>query len=256
MRNLLSIGILAMISTLSCGAQGPVIDQPGLDGSSNQRQGSDSPFAKLQPTAGDEHTSTSGSADTPSARTSAIPGGTGSSNFSYYLTETYLNPGLFTAPAFRASLRMAHPPGSGPTRYPDEWRQGAEGFGRNYGDAFATRISSHTAQFIVGTLTREDLRYMPSRSHHFFARTSHAIAFTFVDRSQSGRRIPALSNFAGAAAGGFVGNAYLPNGFTDATHAGQRAEFQLGMMAAGNLFREFAPQMPAALREFFMLIAR
>ena len=254
MRNLLSIGILAMISTLSCGAQWPVIEQPGLDGSSIQQHGSDPLFAKLQGAAGDEHISTSGSADTPSVRTSAIPGG--SSNFSYYLTETYLNPGLFTAPAFRASLRMAHPPGSGPTRYPYEWRQGAEGFGRNYGDAFATRISTHTAQYLLGTLTREDLRYVPSSSYHFFTRTSHAIAFTFVDRSRSGRCVPALSNFAGAAVGGFVGNAYLPNGFTDATHAGQRAEFQLGMMAAGNLFREFAPQMPAAVREFFMLIAR
>lgn len=60
--------------------------------------------------------------------------------FSYYVNETYLNPSVFTAPAFRAGIRMANPPGTGVTQYPPEWRQGAEAFGRNYGDAFAQRV--------------------------------------------------------------------------------------------------------------------
>src|ERR1700739_2362042 len=55
------------------------------------------------------------------------------SKLGYYLTETYFNPSLFTAPAFRAGIRMANPPGKGVTRYPLEWRQGAEAFGRNNG---------------------------------------------------------------------------------------------------------------------------
>jgi hypothetical protein len=33
--------------------------------------------------------------------------------FDYYLNETYLNPSVFTAPAFRAGIRMANPPGKG-----------------------------------------------------------------------------------------------------------------------------------------------
>jgi len=68
--------------------------------------------------------------------------------------------------------------------------------------------------------------------------------------------MPAFSNFVGAAAGGFVGNAYLPAGFNNGTHAGQRATIRFGTLAAGNLFREFAPQMPRPMRTFFMLIAR
>jgi hypothetical protein len=77
-----------------------------------------------------------------------------------------------------------------------------------------------------------------------------------VDRSNSGHPMPAISNFVGAAAGGFVGNAYLPAGFNDVTHGGQRASLRFGFAAAGNLFREFAPQMPSPMRTFFMLIAR
>ena len=174
----------------------------------------------------------------------------------YYLTETYFNPGSLTAPAFRAGLRMANPPGKGATQYPSEWRQGAEAFGRNYGDAVGERVSFQTARFATGVITREDPRYVPSSSRSVFARSIHAISFTFVDRSNSGHPMPAISNFVGAAAGGFVGNAYLPAGFNDVTHAGQRATLRFGFAAAGNLFREFAPQMPGPMRTFFMLIAR
>lgn len=252
MRKMLSLGVLAAILRLSCFGQGV-------------NPAHSSAVASLSATAQDpdvasrqKDTERPFAADsvTPSIGRPGISPRAAGSKFSYYMAETYLNLSVFTAPAFSASFRMANPPGKGAGRYPNEWRQGAEGFGRNYGDAFATRISTHSAQFFTGMITREDPRYRPSASHNFIARSSHALAFTFFDRSDSGRRLPALSNFAGAAAGGFVGNAYLPDGFCDATHAGQRATFQFGMLAAGNLFREFAPQMPASLRAFFSLIAR
>ena len=176
--------------------------------------------------------------------------------FRYYVDETYLNPSVFTAPAFRAGIRMANPPGKGATEYPSEWRQGAEVFGRNYGDAFAQRVTFQTARFATGVITHEDPRYIPSSSRNPLARSLHALTFTFVDRSDSGHSMPAISNFVGATASGFVGNAYLPSGFNNATHAGQRATLQFGFTAAGNLFREFAPQMPKPVRTVFMLIAR
>jgi hypothetical protein len=176
--------------------------------------------------------------------------------FSYYITETYLNPSVLTAPAFRSGIRMANPPGKGATQYPPEWRQGAEAFGRNYGDAFAQRVTFQTARFATGVITHEDPRYIPSASHNVLARSLHALTFTFVDRSDSGRPMPAFSNFVGAIAAGFVGNAYLPSGFNNTTHAGQRATLQFGFTAAGNLFREFAPQMPRPVRTVFQLIAR
>jgi len=176
--------------------------------------------------------------------------------FRYYLSETYFNPSALAAPAFRAGLRMANPPGKGTTQYPPEWRQGAEAFARNYGDAFAERASFQTARFVTGAITREDPRYIPSGSHNVLARSLYALRFSFVDRSDSGRPMPALSNFVGAAAGGFAGNTYLPSGFNDVTHAGQRATIRFGTFAAGNLFREFAPQMPRPIRTFFILIAR
>jgi hypothetical protein len=176
--------------------------------------------------------------------------------FRYYLGETYLNPSFITAPAFRASIRMANPPGHFSTTYPADWRQGPEGFGRNYGDAMAQRLSFQTARFVSGALLREDPRYAPSSSKNVFARSLHAFGYTFIDRSDSGPRMPAFSNFVGAAAAGFVANTYLPPGFANVTHAGERATLQLGLFAAGNLYREFSPQMPKPLRIFIALIGQ
>src|SRR5262249_3615335 len=176
--------------------------------------------------------------------------------FRYYLNETYLNPSAFTAPAFRAGIRMANPPGKGATEYPPEWRQGSEAFGRNYGDAFAQRVTFQTARFATGVITHEDPRYIPSSSRNPLTRSIHALTFTFVDRSDSGQAMPAISNFVGATAAGFVGNGYLPSGFNNTTHAGQRATLQFGFTAAGNLFREFAPQMPKPMLTVLQLIAR
>jgi hypothetical protein len=249
---MLSLGVLAAILRLGCFGQevNPAHSSPVASPSAAAQ---DPDVASRQK---DSERTFVGDSATPSISRPGIPPRAAGSRFSYYMEETYWNPSALTAPAFRASMRMASPPGKGATTYPNEWRQGTEAFGRNYGDAFAARISTHTAQFLTGMVTREAPWYTPSASRGFLARSSHALAFTFVDRSDSGRPLPALSNFAGAAAGGFIGNAYLPAGFRDATHAGQRASFQFGMLAAGNLFREFAPQMPAPLRTFLSLIAR
>jgi hypothetical protein len=179
-----------------------------------------------------------------------------SDKFRFYLGETYGNPSFVTAPAFRAAIRMANPPGHFPTAYPADWRRGPEAFGRNYGDAVAQRLSFQTARFATGVFIREDPRYAPSSSRNPFVRSLHAFSFTFIDRSDSGRHIPAFSNFVGASAAGFVGNTYLPPGFANVTHAGQRATLQFGFSAAGNLYREFAPQMPRPLRIFIELMGR
>jgi hypothetical protein len=74
----------------------------------------------------------------------------------------------------------------------------------------------------------------------------HALAFTAADRSDSGRRSIAVSNFAGAAAGGFVGMAFQPAGFNDVTHAGQRATVEFSVYAGRNVLAEFSPELRRA----------
>jgi hypothetical protein len=157
---------------------------------------------------------------------------------------TTVGPRALFVPAFPAAIRMADP-----STYPAAWRQGAGAFGRNYGDQLATESTFETARFAVSAALHEDLRYHPSTSTNFFKRTGHALAFTFVDRSDDGHARLAFANFAGLAAGSYVGTSYLPAGFNDVTHADQRLVIRFGRLAGGNLAAEFGPDIFRFLEE-------
>ena len=141
---------------------------------------------------------------------------------------------------------MANPP----KNYPREWIDGGGAFGRLYGSALATQTSKRTAGFLAESVLHEDPRYLPAPAEaNVGRRLFHAVAFTIVDRDDSGGRTIAFSNFASAAAGGFVGMAYLPNGFNNVSHSGQRALSELGGIAIANVSREFAPQWAPVARK-------
>lgn len=158
--------------------------------------------------------------------------------FKMYYHQTF-GPPAVVFPAFAAGMSMAKPK----DHYPRDWKQGADAFGRLYGDAAAMATSRRTARFVTGAALHEDPRYMPSDSKNPLVRTLHAVAFTFVDRTDGGRRTIAFSNFAGAAGGGFVGIGYLPHGYNDLTHAEQRMAVQFGGIAIENIAAEFQPQL-------------
>jgi hypothetical protein len=164
--------------------------------------------------------------------------------FTIYAHQTF-GPPVLIFPALGAGMGLANPK----SHYPREWKDGGGAFGRLYGDSIATTTSERTARLLTGVALHEDPRYVRSSSTNPFARTMHAVAFTFVDRTDSGRSTIAFSNFAGAAAGGFVGNAYLPRGFNDLTHGEQRMAFQFASIAIQNIAAEFQPQWGPIVRK-------
>ena len=158
--------------------------------------------------------------------------------FMDYAIVTFGPRAIFT-PAFSSAIRMARPKKT----YPRDWRLGAGAFGRNYGSALASRTSMETGRFLTGALLHEDFRYRPSTSKNPLARGFHAVAFTFIDKSDSGHNRIAFANFAGAGACGFVGNLYLPAGFNNLSHAESRTANAFAGFATRNLLREFAPEI-------------
>jgi hypothetical protein len=162
-----------------------------------------------------------------------------------YLVEPAFGPRSFLANGVAAGIRMANPPSA----YPHEWRSGAEAFGRVYGDSYARTGSMAIASFSTSVLLHEDPRYWRSHSTTVLGRLNHALLFTFVDKTDGGHTTIAMSNFTGAAAAGFIGNAYLPAGFNDLTHAGQRSSIAFGGLAAQNVLQEFAPEIGQGLRK-------
>jgi hypothetical protein len=157
--------------------------------------------------------------------------------FLIYAHKTFGPPAVIL-PGFGAGLGMLNPP----SKYPKEWKDGAVAFGRNYGYRVADHTSRNTAQFLTGTLLHEDPRYLRSTSSNAFVRTVHALAFTIFDKTDSGRTTFAASNFASAAAGGFVGMGILPDGYNDVTHAEQHMAGEFLQIGIGNVLTEFEPQ--------------
>jgi hypothetical protein len=156
-----------------------------------------------------------------------------------YYTHRILNPATILGPAAEAGFVMAAPPKA----YPREWHLGAAAYWRNYGSALARQQTGEFGRFVAGVALREDPRYYSSTRTPVFARIAHALGFTFVDRSDSGNPRLAFANLLGAAAGGFVGDAYLPTGYTDLRHSSVRTGVQLGAFGASNLVDEFRPEL-------------
>jgi hypothetical protein len=178
------------------------------------------------------------SSNPPSAATASFPPQTVHQKFVSYAIVT-VGPRAIFNPLIPAAYLMLVPP----DRYPREWRQGARAFGRNYGDQLATVSALQTARFATGAILHEDLRYRPSANNHLMARAGHALAYTFVDKSDSGHARIAFANFLGAAAGGYVGRLYLPSGFNDVSHADSRAAILFGVLGGRNLVQEFTPDV-------------
>lgn len=156
-----------------------------------------------------------------------------------FYTHRILNPATFLGPATEAGFIMAAPPKA----YPPEWRQGAAAYWRNYGSALGRQQTGEFSRFAAGVALREDPRYYPSTRIPVFARIVHALAFTFVDRSDDGDARLAFANLIGAVAGGLVGDAYLPTGYTDWRHSGVRTGVQMSAFGASNLVDEFRPEL-------------
>ncbi len=150
-----------------------------------------------------------------------------------------MSPGTALGPAAEAAVVMAWPPNA----YPNEWRQGAAAFGRNYGAVLGRVQTAEFSRFAFGVALREDPRYYPSPNRNLAGRVLHALGFTLADRSDSGHSRLAFANLIGATAGGFVGDAYLPANYTDLRHAAVRTGFQMANFAFRNITDEFAPEL-------------
>jgi hypothetical protein len=146
--------------------------------------------------------------------------------------------GAFVGPLLWSAPMLAKPP----AHYPKDWRQGAGALSRLYGDALVFQTAAQGGKFVTGVVFHEDPRYWASSSRSPFARAMHAIAFTAVDRSDSGRTTFALSNFVASASAGFVGNTYLPRGYNDTSHGIKRMGIEFGSLTVTNLAQEFTPE--------------
>ena len=155
-------------------------------------------------------------------------------------TGSIFTPEILVGPALGAGLgQLRNDPG--------EWRQGMAGYGRRFGSGLARNVISRTVAFGFAAADGEDPRYIRSEESGIWARTRHAIAWTFITRNQNGTRMPAFSRVAGAYAAAFAANNWYPSSENNTNHALRMGSSALATSVGFHIFSEFWPDIRRAL---------
>jgi len=122
--------------------------------------------------------------------------------------------------------------------------QGAEGYGKRYGAAFADQVDGN---IMVGgvfpTILKTDPRYFRLGRGAFAHRFGYAISRIFVTRRDSGSSTFNIPEFAGNATAIAISNAYYPA--SDRSFSSSLSDWgtQMGLDAFGNELKEFWPDV-------------
>jgi hypothetical protein len=126
--------------------------------------------------------------------------------------------------------------------------QGASGYGDYFAHAIADgTIENYMVEAVVPSLVREDPRYYTLGRGGFFKRSGYAISRLFITRTDAGNKSPNISEIVGAGAAAGISNTYY---FDDTNVWVKTYQRWLGQMiqdAAGNLAKEFWPDINRAV---------
>lgn len=126
--------------------------------------------------------------------------------------------------------------------------QGASGYGLYFAHTFAdSTIENYFVEAIVPTAPKQDPRYYTLGHGGFFKRSGYAASRLFITRTDSGNETINLSEIIGAGAAASIGNAYYPAEQNHLVKTYQRWISQLIQDAAGNLAKEFWPDINRAI---------
>jgi hypothetical protein len=147
------------------------------------------------------------------------------------------DPYEFTVVGIVAGIRQAE--NSSPA-----FGQGAEGYGKRYGAAFADQVDGN---IMVGgvfpTILRVDPRYFQLGRGSFLRRFSYALDRIFIARMDSGSRMFNFPEFAGNATAIAISNFYYPTSNLSFSSSLSDWGTQMGLDAFGNELKEFWPDI-------------
>jgi len=125
---------------------------------------------------------------------------------------------------------------------PEEWKQGAAGYGRRYASSFATRIVREGITLGVAGALHEDNRYVPSGSANKKQRLEYAIESTFLARLPDGRRRVSYSRFAGWMGAAAISRSWQPEDSRTVRSGIASLGVSIGVAAGFRVAREFLPR--------------
>jgi hypothetical protein len=145
------------------------------------------------------------------------------------------DPSAFLVAGFFAGISMAQ------RQYP-HFGQGAEGFGKYYGGAFADQaIGNFMTEALFPVALRQDPRYFTKGKGGFWKRTGYAISREVVTRSDNGHNQFNTSELAGNAVAAGISNLYYPAQDRSFSNTADKWGQQIGLDTLFNVMKEFWP---------------
>ena len=118
--------------------------------------------------------------------------------------------------------------------------QGAEGYGKRYGAAYADFVvGTFIGSAILPSILKQDPRYFYKGTGTRRSRFAYAIANAVICKGDDGHWQANYSGLLGSLAAGGISNLYYPSADRDATVTFENTLISIGSTAATNLLQEF-----------------
>jgi hypothetical protein len=155
----------------------------------------------------------------------------------FKLAAQYLNPYTFVFVAAEAGINQAR-------NHPEDYGQGAAGYGKRYGAGLADGLTD--GLFVTGvypSLFHQDPRYYRLGDGGFSHRTGYAFTRILVTRQDSGRKAFNFSEVLGSFSSAALAVTYYPKSERNFSDVAERAGVQFAFDAGFNLLKEFYPEI-------------
>lgn len=122
--------------------------------------------------------------------------------------------------------------------------QGAKGFSKYYGGAFADQaIGNMMTEAAFPGILHQDPRYFTKAKGGFFKRTGYAVSREFITRNDDGRNRFNTSELLGNAVAAGISNLYYPAADRSFSKTANKWGQQISLDAAFNIMKEFWPDV-------------
>jgi hypothetical protein len=154
--------------------------------------------------------------------------------------KTMVNPIGFVKAGFSAGIDQWHDK-------PEEWEQGASGYGKRFGNIEGQYIIQRTVTFGASSVLHEDNRYFNSGKNGFWPRTGYALASGVLARHDDGSRHVSISQIGGVGASAFLSRLWQPP--SQASAADGAVSFGITMVSnmGFGVVKEFLPDLGKAI---------
>jgi hypothetical protein len=131
---------------------------------------------------------------------------------------------------------------------PEEFGQGAEGYGKRFGASMARSATNNFfGTFLLASALRQDPRFFVRNSPTFRQALRYSLGRLIKTRTDSGVDSVNVSGLVGPLMGESLANVYLPSQERTVGKTLSRYATDMGWRAAGNLLREYWPAITQRL---------